>query len=138
VQTPTMLVYKQVVEGKGPFPAGDSQVRTSISNLEILFPELQTPKPELGKGPLPVGRHKPGAQTFSGLGGSDLGCHLNPKPQPNQVSVHYTGTLANGTVFHSTRKNKEPEAVMINTAIPGWREALRMMKVAPQTLYHIP
>lgn len=31
MQTPTTLVYKEVVEGKGPFPMGDSQVSIHLS-----------------------------------------------------------------------------------------------------------
>jgi FKBP-type peptidyl-prolyl cis-trans isomerase FklB len=44
------------------------------------------------------------------------------------VSVHYKGTLINGTEFDSSYKRNQPASFPVNGVIPGWTEALQMMK----------
>jgi FKBP-type peptidyl-prolyl cis-trans isomerase FklB len=43
------------------------------------------------------------------------------------VVVEYTGKLIDGTVFDSTSKNK-PVSLPVSGVIPGWQEALKMMR----------
>lgn len=52
----------------------------------------------------------------------------SPKPD-NYVTVHYEGTLEDGTVFDSSYKRGEPATFPANGVIAGWVEALSMMKV---------
>jgi FKBP-type peptidyl-prolyl cis-trans isomerase len=47
----------------------------------------------------------------------------------DQVRVHYTGTLENGTVFDSSRARGEPAVFALNRVIPCWSEALQRMRV---------
>jgi FKBP-type peptidyl-prolyl cis-trans isomerase len=47
----------------------------------------------------------------------------------DQVKVHYTGTLENGTVFDSSRERNAPAVFALNRVIPCWTEALQRMKV---------
>ncbi len=47
----------------------------------------------------------------------------------DQVRVHYTGTLENGTVFDSSRERGEPAVFPLNRVIPCWTEALQKMRV---------
>jgi FKBP-type peptidyl-prolyl cis-trans isomerase FklB len=42
--------------------------------------------------------------------------------------VHYHGTLIDGTVFDSSVERKEPISFPVNGVIPGWTEALQLMK----------
>jgi len=44
------------------------------------------------------------------------------------VKVHYHGTLIDGTVFDSSVERGEPATFPVNGVIPGWVEALQLMK----------
>lgn len=50
-----------------------------------------------------------------------------PKPT-DQVTVHYRGTLLDGTEFDSSYKRGEPATFPVDGVIPGWQEALVLMK----------
>lgn len=44
------------------------------------------------------------------------------------VVVHYQGTLLDGTVFDSSYERGEPATFSLQSIIPGWTEALQLMK----------
>lgn len=44
------------------------------------------------------------------------------------VKTHYHGTLIDGTVFDSSVERKDPATFPVNQVIPGWTEALQLMK----------
>ena len=44
------------------------------------------------------------------------------------VEVHYTGTLIDGTEFDSSHRRGVPATFGVNQVIPGWTEALQLMK----------
>ena len=46
----------------------------------------------------------------------------------SKVQVHYSGTLLDGTEFDSSYKRGEPASFPVNGVIPGWTEALQLMK----------
>jgi FKBP-type peptidyl-prolyl cis-trans isomerase len=46
-----------------------------------------------------------------------------------KVKVHYEGTLLDGKEFDSSYKRKTPAEFGVNEVIPGWTEALKLMKV---------
>lgn len=46
----------------------------------------------------------------------------------DRVKVHYEGRLIDGTVFDSSRENGEPVTFPVDAVIPGWTEALQLMK----------
>ncbi|QQR91974.1 MAG: FKBP-type peptidyl-prolyl cis-trans isomerase [Myxococcales bacterium] len=45
------------------------------------------------------------------------------------VKVHYHGTLADGTVFDSSKERGQPAEFPLNRVIPCWTEGLQQMKV---------
>ena len=54
------------------------------------------------------------------------------------VKVHYHGTLTDGTVFDSSVDRGEPVTFPVNGVIPGWTEALQLMKVGDKWQLVIP
>jgi len=54
------------------------------------------------------------------------------------VKVHYQGTLINGTVFDSSIQRGKPISFPVNRVIPGWTEALQLMKVGDKWQLFIP
>ncbi len=67
--------------------------------------------------------------TESGLQYIKLESGSGKTPTVNdQVEVHYEGTLIDGTVFDSSYKRGETITFPVNGVIPGWTEALQLMK----------
>lgn len=56
----------------------------------------------------------------------------------DEVEVHYRGTLLDGTVFDSTYERDKPQEFPVSRVIPGWSEALKMMKVGDKWELFIP
>ena len=54
------------------------------------------------------------------------------------VSVHYRGTLVDGTEFDSSYKRGQPIEFPVNGVIKGWTEALQLMKEGSQWMLYIP
>ena len=46
----------------------------------------------------------------------------------DEVTVHYTGRLLDGTVFDSSVNRGEPATFPLNRVIPGWTEGVQLMK----------
>lgn len=62
-------------------------------------------------------------------------------PQPtaqDQVEVHYTGKLIDGTVFDSSVDRGVPATFGVTQVIPGWVEALQLMKAGSKWRLFIP
>ena len=56
----------------------------------------------------------------------------------NEVTVHYHGSLVDGTVFDSSIKRGTPVSFPANGVIPGWVEALQLMSVGDKWKITIP
>jgi len=54
------------------------------------------------------------------------------------VKVHYVGTLIDGTEFDSSVSRGEPVTFPVGQVIPGWTEALQLMKVGSKYKVAIP
>ena len=54
------------------------------------------------------------------------------------VTVHYRGTLIDGTEFDSSYKRGEPISFPLNGVISGWTEGLQLMKIGGKTKFFIP
>ncbi len=56
----------------------------------------------------------------------------------SNVKVHYTGTFTNGKVFDSSVERGEPIDFPLNQVIPGWIEAVQLMKEGSKYKFYIP
>ncbi len=61
----------------------------------------------------------------------------SPKATDN-VTVHYTGMLTDGTVFDSSIQRGEPTTFPLNQVIPGWTEGLQLMQTGSTAVFYIP
>lgn len=61
----------------------------------------------------------------------------SPTAESN-VTVHYTGKLIDGTVFDSSVEKGEPATFGVGQVIPGWTEALQLMKEGDKWMLYIP
>jgi FKBP-type peptidyl-prolyl cis-trans isomerase FklB len=77
--------------------------------------------------------------TASGLQYEVLTEGDGPKPGPtSQVTVHYHGTLIDGTVFDSSVERGSPATFGVNQVIRGWTEALQLMPLGAKFRLTIP
>ncbi|MEM1134521.1 MAG: FKBP-type peptidyl-prolyl cis-trans isomerase [Bacteroidota bacterium] len=65
------------------------------------------------------------------------GTGASPKAE-DVVTVHYHGTLLDGTVFDSSVDRGEPTSFPLNRVIPGWTEGLQLMKTGAKYKFFIP
>jgi FKBP-type peptidyl-prolyl cis-trans isomerase len=83
---------------------------------------------------------KPGiVTTASGLQYKLLAAGSGESPKAtDKVTVNYRGTLLNGTEFDSSYKRGEPATFGVSQVIPGWTEALQLMKPGGKMKLYIP
>lgn len=83
---------------------------------------------------------KPGVvATASGLQYLVVVAGSGPRPRPtDEVTVHYRGTLVDGTEFDSSHARGEPASFRLDAVIPGWVEALQLMPVGSVYRLFIP
>lgn len=65
----------------------------------------------------------------------------NSDKQPtidDQVTVHYTGMLIDGTVFDSSHERNEPTTFPVSGVIRGWVEGLQLMELGSKYKFYIP
>lgn len=75
----------------------------------------------------------------SGLQYQVLTAGSGKSPGPtDRVTVHYRGTLIDGTQFDSSYDRGEPATFGVNGVIKGWTEALQLMKVGAKWQLTIP
>ncbi len=65
------------------------------------------------------------------------GTGASPK-KTDSVTVHYKGTLIDGTEFDSSYKRGQPATFRVDGVIAGWTEALQKMKPGAKWLLFIP
>ncbi len=65
------------------------------------------------------------------------GTGASPKAT-DEVTVHYTGRLLDGTVFDSSVSRGEPATFPLNRVIPGWTEGVQLMKEGGKYMFFIP
>jgi FKBP-type peptidyl-prolyl cis-trans isomerase FklB len=78
-------------------------------------------------------------ETDSGLQYKVLKAGYGDSPKSEDyVKCHYHGLLLDGTVFDSSVERREAAIFPVSAVIPGWSEALRLMKVGAKWRLFIP
>lgn len=62
----------------------------------------------------------------------------NTPKSGDTVTVNYRGTLLNGTEFDSSYKRGQPATFPVDRVIPGWQEALKLMKPGAKWRLFVP
>jgi len=108
--------------------------------FEGLQKEAEGTNVESGKAFLADNKNQPGVTELpSGLQYSVITEGSGPKAKANnQVKVHYTGTLINGTVFDSSVSRGEPAVFGVTQVIAGWVEGLQLMSAGAKYKFYIP
>ena len=87
-------------------------------------------------------KHSEGFEkTGSGLRYKILTAGKGPRPaQGDRVSVHYEGSLLDGTVFDSSVQRGEPIEFLLGVGqvIPGWDEGIQLLRVGDKARLLIP
>jgi FKBP-type peptidyl-prolyl cis-trans isomerase FklB len=85
------------------------------------------------------GKKKDVVTTASGLQYKVIAPGSGDSPKPtDQVSVNYRGTLLDGTEFDASAKHGGAATFGVNQVIPGWTEALQLMKPGAKYQLWIP
>ncbi len=108
--------------------------------IKAFLEEAQAQLKKSGVDFLAQNKTKEGVQTTkSGLQYKVIkeGAGASPKPT-SVVTVHYRGTLIDGTEFDSSYARMEPASFPVNGVIAGWTEALQLMKPGSKYELYIP
>jgi FKBP-type peptidyl-prolyl cis-trans isomerase len=83
---------------------------------------------------------KEGVKTLpSGLQYKEIAPGTGKSPKTTDtVTTHYKGTLIDGTVFDSSYKRGQPATFQVSGVIPGWTEALQLMKEGAKWQLFVP
>lgn len=132
--------FKDVFEGNDL----DISEEESMKVLQDYFGKIQAEKSakanEAGASYLAKNGEKEGViTTASGLQYEIISTGSGEKPTTeNQVTVHYHGTLTDGTVFDSSVDRGQPATFGVTQVIKGWTEALQLMSTGDKWKLTIP
>lgn len=128
------LAVEDVLNGKKN-RLTDEEIRNAFQNISAEMMKKNKVKSDenskIGEAYLQKNKTKPGVKvTASGLQYKVIkeGAGLTPRAT-DIVKVHYAGNLIDGTEFDSSYKRNQPVEFPVNKVIPGWTEALQLMKV---------
>jgi FKBP-type peptidyl-prolyl cis-trans isomerase len=79
--------------------------------------------------------HTPSGLRYRKLHGRGRGPHPAPT---DTVTIHYVGSLIDGTVFDSSIVRGTPDTFALPRLIPGWQEAVPLMTVGDRYQFAIP
>lgn len=108
--------------------------------LQALQEKLTAAAKEAGEKFLAENKTKEGVKTTaSGLQYvvEKQGTGIRPTAS-DEVTVHYTGKLLDGTVFDSSVNRGEPATFPLNRVIPGWTEGVQLMQEGSKYRFFIP
>lgn len=131
----TALATRGFEEGAAGKPSATiEQLQALVEQVnKVLQAKVQVLQQEflqMNKAFLDENAKKEGVQTtLSGLQYRIIEPGAGPSPKDGEtVTVHYRGKLVNGREFDSSYTNGQPAKLPVNGVIPGFSEALKMMK----------
>jgi FKBP-type peptidyl-prolyl cis-trans isomerase FklB len=135
--------FKDAMSGRKPLLT-EQEVRDTLITFEKDLQQRQTAVGQKnaadGEKFLADNKSKDGVKTTgSGLQYKVVkeGSGAQPKSS-DTVTVNYRGTLVDGTEFDSSYKRGQPATFPVGGVIPGWTEALQLMKVGSKYQLFIP
>ena len=131
---------KSVMDGTEPEMKPEEAQKLINEYLQKLQGEMEARAREVGSKFLAENKLKEGVkETASGLQYvvEKEGTGAKPGPE-DEVTVHYTGKLLDGTVFDSSVSRGEPATFPLNRVIPGWTEGVQLMKEGSKYQFIIP
>ncbi|WP_017444325.1 FKBP-type peptidyl-prolyl cis-trans isomerase [Gayadomonas joobiniege] len=143
------LVQQGVKDAMGGEPALEmAEIQSALQELQKEHQKLEAAKREAegaearqeGETFLAENAKKDGIQvTESGLQYEVITEGEGDKPAATDtVTVHYTGTLIDGTKFDSSVDRGEPAQFPLNRVIPGWTEGVQLMSPGAKYRFYIP
>ena len=134
--------------GGGQASLTDEEMQTAMQSFQQQVMQQQADKQKAmgeknkteGEAFLAKNKAREGVKTTaSGLQYEVLKEGTGPQPKATDtVTVHYQGTLMDGTEFDSSYKRGEPASFVLNQVIPGWTEGVQLMKVGSKYKFYIP
>ena len=131
---------KDGLNGTPPvLPEADMQQRFAAVRQESAQKIVEKNKQE-GEAFLAKNKGEKGVKTTaSGLQYKVITAGKGKQPKPEDtVTVNYRGTLVDGTEFDSSYKRNQPATFPVKGVIPGWTEALPLMKEGSKWMLYIP
>ena len=125
----------------GTLAIGPDQANIIVQNHVTKQKEMTSAESlEKGRKFLEANGKREGVVTLaSGLQYEVMKSGTGPMPKASdKVTVHYHGTLIDGTVFDSSVERGKPATFPVNGVIKGWVEALQLMKVGDKWKLFIP
>jgi FKBP-type peptidyl-prolyl cis-trans isomerase len=140
VEMQSAIVQKGIDDATGGGEAlmTEEEMRTVMMNMATRLKTEQMAKmkqegaenTKAGEAFLAENSAKEGVTTLpSGLQYKVITAGEGKSPQKSdKVTVHYRGTLTDGTEFDSSYSRNQPATFGVDQVIPGWTEALQLMK----------
>jgi FKBP-type peptidyl-prolyl cis-trans isomerase FklB len=127
---------QDALSGANPLLNSDEIQETMVA----LQKEMSEKQKKRGEAFLSENKKKDGVKTLpSGLQYRVIKAGTGKKPKLNDtVTVHYRGTLIDGTEFDSSFRRGQPVSFPVSGVIPGWTEALPLMQEGAKWQLFIP
>jgi FKBP-type peptidyl-prolyl cis-trans isomerase FklB len=132
----------------GKLKLSDEEIRTALTELNKVMQSKENERIKIlgeknkkeGETFLADNKKKTGVKTLpSGLQYKVIKEGTGKAPKATDtVTTNYRGTLINGTEFDSSYKRGQPLSIPVNGVIPGWTEALQLMKTGSKWQLFIP
>jgi FKBP-type peptidyl-prolyl cis-trans isomerase len=140
-QSPEEVATQTQVDAPDQAPAASGTDTAATSPAtggdQAATPSIADKNKSAGEAFLSANKAKPGVVTTpDGLQYKIIKEGAGATPSDSDVvSVNYAGRLLDGTEFDSSYKRGEPATFPVNGVIPGWTEALKIMK--PGAVYEL-
>lgn len=144
------LLMKGLRDGLGGGQASltEEEMQTAVQAFQQQFMQQQAEKQKAqgeknkveGEAFLAKNKERAGVKTTaSGLQYEVIKEGTGPQPKATDtVTVHYKGTLTDGTEFDSSYQRNEPATFALKDVVAGWTEGLQLMKVGSKYKLYIP